>query len=50
MGSVDRRSVIKAALAVGAAGLLAPPILTFGRVEAPIKIGGRHFDCIQEEG
>lgn len=50
MGKVDRRSVIKAGLAVDAAGLFAPPILTFGRGEAPIRIGGRHFDCIQEEG
>ena len=39
MGRVDRRSVIKAGLAVGAAGLFAPPILTYGRGETPIKIG-----------
>ena len=39
MGRVDRRSVIKAGLAVGAAGLFAPPILTYGKGEAPIKIG-----------
>ena len=37
--SIDRRSVIKAGLAVGAAGVFAPPILSYGRGETPIKIG-----------
>jgi hypothetical protein len=39
MTNVSRRAVIKAGVALGAAGLVAPPILSFGRGEKPIKVG-----------
>ncbi|MGH6739727.1 MAG: ABC transporter substrate-binding protein, partial [Bradyrhizobium sp.] len=38
-GSLTRRRVVKAGLALGAAAVAAPPILAFGQGEKPIKIG-----------
>jgi len=39
MSSVDRRRVLKAGTALAASALVAPPLLSFGRGEAPVKVG-----------
>jgi branched-chain amino acid transport system substrate-binding protein len=39
MNRVDRRTVLKAGTALAVSALAAPPILTFGRGETPVKVG-----------